>query len=59
LLWFADKDILAGMADWLAERNIDNPGMLWAPVCDCIISNPISTMELPPEWRNLAGMFGD
>jgi hypothetical protein len=53
LLWFSGKDILAGMADWLATRSIANPGEFRAILRDWIISNPDRAIELLPEWKGL------
>lgn len=50
LLWFSGKDILAGMADWLANRMVANPGLLRAAIRDWVIAHPSRTIELLPEW---------
>jgi hypothetical protein len=53
LLWFSGKDLLAGMADWLATRAISHPGALRASLRDWVIANPMRTLELLPEWSGL------
>jgi len=53
LLWFSGKDILAGMADWLATKSIANPGEFRAVLRDWIISNPDRALDLLPEWKGL------
>ncbi len=54
LLWFSGKDILAGMAGWLKKKKFKNPGLFRASMRDWVIANPERTIELLPEWRNLA-----
>ena len=54
LLWFSGKDILAGMADWLSAKAVENSGAFRASLRDWIIANPLRALELLPEWRNLA-----
>lgn len=54
LIWFSGKDMLAGMADWLATKAIANPGAFRAHLRDWVIANPIRSLELLPEWTALA-----
>lgn len=51
LLWFSGKDILAGMADWLGAKAVENPGAFRASLRDWIIANPGRALELLPEWN--------
>jgi hypothetical protein len=51
LIWFSGKDILAGMADWLAARSVKNPGAFRALTRDWMIANPERTVDLLPEWK--------
>ncbi|NTV92964.1 MAG: hypothetical protein HGA72_06780 [Chlorobiaceae bacterium] len=53
LLWFSGKDILAGLAEWLMEKGIKNPGLFRALLRDWVIANPERTLELLPEWKGL------
>lgn len=53
LLWFSGKDILAGMADWLATKSVANPGAFRASLRDWVIANPGRALELLPEWKSL------
>ncbi|MFH1117073.1 MAG: hypothetical protein V1792_24410 [Pseudomonadota bacterium] len=53
LLWFSGKDILAGIAEWLGTKGVDNPGAFRASLRDWIIANPERALELLPEWSSL------
>jgi hypothetical protein len=53
LIWFSGKDLLAGMADWLAANGFSSPGEFRATVRDWIMKNPERTLELLPEWKSL------
>lgn len=57
LLWFSGKDILAGLAEWLMEKGIENPGLFRASLRDWVIANPERTLELLPEWKGLTEML--
>jgi hypothetical protein len=53
LVWFSGKDLLAGLAEWLATKAVSSPGVLRASVRDWIIANPNRALELLPEWNGL------
>ncbi len=53
LLWFSGKDILAGIAEWLSTKGVNNPGDFRASIRGWIIANPERALELLPEWRSL------
>ncbi len=53
LLWFSGKDMLAGMADWLTTKAVENPGAFRASLRDWIIANPVRALELLPEWKGM------
>jgi hypothetical protein len=53
LVWFSGKDLLAGMADWLVTKGVANPGAFRASIRDWIISNPVRSLELLPEWQGM------
>lgn len=57
LLWIPGKDLFAGMADWLTEKGIANPGAFRALMRDWVISNPERALELLPEWNEMVGVL--
>lgn len=55
LIWFAGKDILAAMAEWLKTKNsrINHPARFVEILRDWVIANPEETLELLTEWKGL------
>ena len=59
LLWFAGKDILAGMEEWLRKRDFNTPGLFRTSMRDWIKAHPERTIELLPEWAKLTELLRD
>lgn len=49
LVWFSGKDLLAGLATWLASRNW-TPGNFRAALRDWVIGHPDEALTAIPEW---------
>lgn len=54
LVWFAGKDLLAGLArpEWLAPRRLVNAGEMRARLRNWVRDNPDEALDLLPEWKN-------
>ncbi len=59
LVWFAGKDLLAGLAEWLTAKGVPNSGAFRALLRDWIIANPIRAIELLPEWNGMIDILKD
>jgi hypothetical protein len=51
LLWFSGKDLLAGLVDWLVAKGVANAGEFRALLRDWMITDPVRTLKLLPEWK--------
>ena len=57
LIWFAGKDLMAGLGPWLVTQGIENPGAFRAKLRTWLGDHPDDAPVLLPEWRGLISML--
>jgi len=57
LIWFAGKDLFAGLTEWCSQYGFSNSGEFRAYLRTWCADNPDEVIQLLPEWRALRSLL--